>query len=113
LGAARGFETDNGLRIKGDCYEILYVFFRLTLFFLLVVLRFFPKPVFLFKVAIAFCAGFGFGRGLGFAGLLVRDSSLLVAFIGPGGVEDVAVLLFEQPFLIQALRLISVQVSVY
>jgi hypothetical protein len=88
MGAARGFETDNGLRIKGDCYEILYVFFRLTLFFLLVVLRFFPEPVFLFEVAFAFCASFGFGLGRGFAGLLVGDTSLLVVLTGPGGVED-------------------------
>jgi hypothetical protein len=58
------------------------------LFFLLVVLRFFAVPVFLFEVAFAFCDGFGFGRGLGFAGLLVGDSSLLVVLIGPGGVED-------------------------
>ena len=56
------------------------------LFFLLVVLRFFPIPVFLFVVAFAFCDGFGLG--LGFAGLLVGDSSLLVVLIGPGGVED-------------------------
>jgi hypothetical protein len=57
------------------------------LFFLLVVL-FFPVPVFLFVVTFAFCDGFGLGLGLGFAGLLVGDSSLLVVLIGPGGVED-------------------------
>ena len=56
------------------------------LFFLLAVLRFFPVPVFLFVVAFAFCDGFGLG--LGFAGLLVGDLSLLVVLIGPGGVED-------------------------
>jgi hypothetical protein len=71
---------------KGDCY--LYLFFRLMLFFLLVVLRFFPVPVFLFVVTFAFCDGFGLGLGLGFAGLLVGESSLLVVLIGPGGVED-------------------------
>jgi hypothetical protein len=54
------------------------------LFFLLVVLRFFPVPVFLFEVAFAFCDGLGFG----FAGLLVGDSSLLVVLMGPGGVKD-------------------------
>jgi hypothetical protein len=58
------------------------------LFFLLVVLRFFPVPVFLFVVAFAFCDGFGLGLGLGFAGLLVGESSLLVVLIGPGGAED-------------------------
>jgi hypothetical protein len=52
------------------------------LFFLLVVLRFFPEPIFLFEVAFAFCDGFGF------AGLLVGDISLLVVLTGPGGVED-------------------------
>jgi hypothetical protein len=57
------------------------------LFFLLVVLRFFPVPVFLFAVAFDFCDGFGLGLGLGFAGLLVGESSLLVVLIGPGGVE--------------------------
>jgi hypothetical protein len=67
---------------------ILYVFFRLMLFFLLVVLRFFPEPVFLFEVAFAFCDGLGLGLGLGFAGLLVGDTSLLVVLTGPGGVED-------------------------
>jgi hypothetical protein len=56
------------------------------LFLLLVVLRFFPVPVFLFVVVFAFCDGLGLG--LGFAGLLVGDSSLLVVLIGPGGVED-------------------------
>jgi hypothetical protein len=58
------------------------------LFLLLVVLRFFPVPVFLFVVVFAFCDGFGLGLDLGFAGLLVGDSSLLVVLIGPGGVED-------------------------
>ena len=58
------------------------------LFFLLVVLRFFPVPVFLFVVAFAFCDGFALALALGFAGLLVGDSSLLVVLIGPGGVED-------------------------
>ena len=58
------------------------------LFFLLLVLRFFPVPVFLFEVAFAFCDGFGLDLGLGFAGLLVGDSSLLDVLIGPGGVED-------------------------
>ena len=72
------------LQIKGDCYEILYVFFRLTLFFLLVVLRFFPVPVFPFLVAFAFCDGLRLDLDLGFVG----DSSLLVVLIGPGGVED-------------------------
>jgi hypothetical protein len=56
------------------------------LFFLLAVLRFFPLPVFLFVVAFAFCDGFGLG--LGFADLLVGDTSLLVVLTGPGGVED-------------------------
>ena len=65
---------------------IIYLFFLLMLFFLLVELRFFPVPVFLLDAAFAFCDGFGLG--LGFAGLLVGDSSLLVVLIGPGGVED-------------------------
>jgi hypothetical protein len=34
--------------------------------------------------SFAFCDGFG----LGFAGLLVGDSSLLVVLMGPGGVND-------------------------
>jgi hypothetical protein len=67
---------------------ILYLFFRLVLFFLLVVRRFFPVPVFLFVVAFDFCDGFALALTLGFAGLLVGDSSLLVVLIGPGGVED-------------------------
>jgi hypothetical protein len=51
---------------------ILYLFFRLVLF----------------VVAFDFCDGFALALTLGFAGLLVGDSSLLVVLIGPGGVED-------------------------
>jgi hypothetical protein len=39
-------------------------------------------------VAFDFCDGFALALTLGFAGLLVGDSSLLVVLIGPGGVED-------------------------